>query len=97
MKNGKCAAGIVLCLALIIVCGILRFAAVDTGGNLVRRDAAVATLNGGDGAWVWQQTIETANHAAGLLLVLGAIAGWLGVVFFVGLIIRNYSNSKPPG
>jgi hypothetical protein len=72
---------IFLTLALLIGLPVLNRVLVEPAEAVVKNQAAVATLNGGDAAFVAQQAVD-AGFATGSTLLLLALVVSLGFIWF---------------
>lgn len=70
---------IALTLALLLGLPLLNKALIEPTQTIVKNQAAVATVNGGDAAFVTQQAINSGFSLTTILLFLGALV----VLFFI--------------
>jgi hypothetical protein len=87
-KDKKSLGGwLVAAIAILILFACIRFFAVKTVGSVVRRDMAVATLNGGDAAWVAQQAAESGNSVISSVCDWGILVSIVGAILVIGLMV----------
>jgi len=86
---------IICVVAIVILCIMGWFTdrvgevIVERGGSTVERDAAIATVNGGDGAFVAQRGVKEAKEIVRTVCTLGTTACFLLVLVPFWCLVKD--------